>query len=332
MLISYTPASQTPDGPRTVSRGFGRGLGRFVVLSTLTSLAVISDPAPAGAQLRAVASVPDLAAIAAAVGGARVEVSSLAVATQDPHFVDARPHLALELSRADVLLVVGLDLEVGWLPPLLTGARNSKVQPGAPGYLDCSSLVPLLEIAKVKLDRSMGDIHPGGNPHYLYDPRAAARVAQGIASRFASLDPAGEKEYQAGAARFVAELAAVRVEVEQRLASARGAPIITYHKTAPYLADWLGLDVVEHLEPKPGIPPNPQHVAHVLAVARSKGVRMILVESYYPRTAAELIAEKSGARVVGVDGATSFATGETYPQHVRKLGAALASALVGGGS
>src|SRR5688572_10872050 len=136
-------------------------------MRAIVTLSLLLIPAAAQADLRVVASVPDLAAIAKEIGGDKTAVAAMALPSQDPHFVDARPHLALELSKADLLLIIGLNLESGWLPTLITGARNAKIQPGAPGYLDCSTLVTRLDVPAQKVDRSMGDVHPGGNPHYL---------------------------------------------------------------------------------------------------------------------------------------------------------------------
>jgi hypothetical protein len=184
-----------------------------------TLLALLATPALAA--LKVVATVPDLAALARAVGGERVEVTALALPTQDPHFVDAKPSLALELNRADLLLAIGLGLESGWLPTLQTGARNPRILAGSPGYWEASSAVRLLEVPEAPVDRSAGDIHPGGNPHFLYDPRAALVVAKALAARLAQVDPAGASAYQANLARFTTELEAARAQWEQQLAPLR---------------------------------------------------------------------------------------------------------------
>lgn len=281
-------------------------------LSVLLALiGVLALATPAWADLKVVATTPDLAAIAKAVGGGKASVTSLALPTQDPHFVDPRPNLVLDLARADLLLAVGADLEIGWLPTLQTGSRNGNVQKGAPGYLDCSELVSLMEVPAGKIDRSMGDLHPLGNPHYLRDPRAVERVAVGVAKRMAELDSSNKTVYLEGAKRFLADLRKARKQWEEKLLRARGQKVIAYHRSLPYFADWLGITVIEHIEPRPGIPPTPSHVAHVLGVAKLEGVRVILQDSWYPSNASKLIASKVGAQIVDIS-MPNFAAGETW--------------------
>jgi zinc/manganese transport system substrate-binding protein len=282
---------------------------------------------PAAAALRIVATVPDLAAIASEVGGEHVTVMSLTRATQDPHFIDARPSLVLDLNRADLLVAVGLDLEVGWLPVLQNGARNARVQRGGRGFLDCSSLVRLLDVPAGPIDRSQGDVHPGGNPHYLRDPRAAAAVAAGIAARLAELDPARRAHYQERLAAFQVRLDAARAAVERRLAGLRGAPILTYHGSWVYLADWLGLEVVGTLEPKPGVPPSPAHVARMLTLARERGVKLLLQEAYYPLATSRVVATRIPAALVALPGGTDFHGGQRYPELIEAMGTAIAGGV-----
>lgn len=294
--------------------------------STLALWAVLLAPQLARAELQVVATVPTLASVAKAVGGSKVHVESMALHTQDPHFVDAKPSLALKLNKADLLLAVGLDLEAGWLPVLQTGARNGAIQTGSKGYLDCSQFIRKLEVPTV-VDRSHGDIHPGGNPHYLYDPRAVSRVATGIAQRMAELDPDNGKFYHLKLKRFLKRLRSKTDELRARLAPYRGKPVIGYHKSWAYLADWLGLEQVQFIEPKPGIPPNPAHVAKVLVTARQKDVPVIIQEGFYPDSTTKLIANKSGARLVVVPGGVDFQGGETYLVHLDRLAARLQRGL-----
>ena len=268
--------------------------------------------ASAHAELTVVTTTPDLAAITKAVGANRVRVLSLALPTQDPHFVDARPHLALELAKADLVVLVGADLEIGWLPTLLEGARNGRIQRGAPGYLEAALLVDLLGVPSGKVDRSMGDVHPQGNPHYLLDPRRAERVAVGIGKRLAQLDPAGHDLYLKATKSFLTELRTKRKAWEARLAPLRGASIITYHRSFPYLADWLGLKVIAELEPKPGIPPDPHHVAKIIALAQSRKAAMLLQEQWFPTGTSKVAASKMGTKLVIVAGMTQFAEGQSY--------------------
>ncbi len=295
----------------------------LVLVSALMLLVSVD----ASAKLELVATTPDLAAIARDVGGADVHVVALALPTQDPHFVDAKPHLALALSKANLLLLTGAGLEAGWLPTLLTGSRNAGIQPGGRGYLDCSSLVGLLEVPTTEVDRSQGDIHPQGNPHYSYDPRRVETLAVGIGKRLAELDPSHKARIFARTKSFVDTLRAARAGWETRLAKVRGEKIIAYHNSLPYLAEWLGVQVVEHVEPKPGIPPNPSHVAHVLEAARANKVRIILQQAYYPSGTSKLIADKAGAVFLQIPGYPDFAAGQTYAAYMSDLVTKLVKAL-----
>jgi zinc/manganese transport system substrate-binding protein len=271
-------------------------------------LALLVAPASARADLRVVGTI---AAIAREVGGEKVSVESLALPTQDPHFVDAKPSLALALSKADLLLAVGLGLEVGWLPTLQVGSRNVKIMLGASGYLETSSLVTLLDPPAV-VDRSQGDVHAGGNPHFWYDPRAVAAIARGVSAKMAALDPPNKAHYEKQLAAFLGKLDGQRKAWELRLAKRKGAPVIAYHKSWTYLGQWVGLDQVAFLEPKPGVPPNPGHVAQVLAIGKAKGVKILLQESYYPDATAKLVAEKMGAGVVSVPSGPDVRGGQGY--------------------
>jgi len=297
----------------------------LVVISVLATWIV--GARAARAELAVVTTTPDLAAIAAAVGGGRVRVKALALPTQDPHWVDARPNLALELSKADLLIVVGAELESGWLPTLQVGSRNGKVQSGASGYLDCAELVDLLERPTVKLERSMGHIHPSGSPHYLLDPRQAERVAVGIGKRLAELDPEGRGSYLELTKRFVTKLRSARARWEGKLKGVRGREVIAFHRSLVYLANWLGLEVIDHVEQKPGIPPNPGHVAALIQRAKQQRVRALLQESWYPTNTSELIAKKSGARLVRLPGSTNFPGGQSYVDFLDQIVTALSGAL-----
>ncbi len=292
---------------------------KHIVAFALLALTTLGPGRAQAAAFRVVATVPDLAALAAEIGGEHVKVTSLSLPTQDPHFVDARPNLALELSKADLLLLVGLDLEVGWLPTLLTGSRNASIQLGAPGYLDCSTFVPLLQVPQGQVSRAQGDIPPGGNPHYLYDPRRAEPVAQGIAARLAKLDPEHAADYAANLATLLQELHATRAELESKAASLTGVPVVAYHQSMPYLSDWLGFELAAHIEPKPGIPPTPAHVAKVLSTMKQRHVHLVIQEGFYPTTTSELVAGQTGAHVVAIPGGTNFHDGETYSQFIARV-------------
>jgi zinc/manganese transport system substrate-binding protein len=287
---------------------------------------------PARAELKVVTTVPDLAALAKAVGGDKATVTSLSVATQDAHFVDAKPNLALQLNRADLLIAVGLELELGWLPNLQLGARNSRIQSGNPGFLDASHLVKVLDVPTGQVDRSQGDVHPRGNPHYLYDPRAALAVARGIAARMEQLDPNNAATYRANLEKFSAELEKARAGWEKRLAGLKGAPVISYHKTTLYLADWLGFSNLAFIEHKPGIPPNHAHVAKVLVQGRQQKARLVIQEDFYPDASSRLVATKVPAALVLIPGGTDFQGGETYLQNMEQLVKKLEQGLAGKGS
>ncbi|MCB9561085.1 MAG: zinc ABC transporter substrate-binding protein [Kofleriaceae bacterium] len=299
-------------------------------LVLVASLAVVgligvAHPRPAHADVKIVATVPDLASIAKEIGGKKVSVTALSLPSQDPHFVDAKPSLVLKLAKADLLIAVGLELEVGWLPSLQTQARNSKIQAGGAGFLDCSTSISVKEAGNT--DRAKGDVHPSGNPHYLYDPRRAGKCAKAIADKLAAIDPDNAKTYAAGYAAFAKRLDGARADWEARLAAYKGAPVITYHASWIYLSDWLGLDQVATLEPKPGIPPTPSHVAQVIKTGKAKGAKVVLQEAYYPDKTGKLVAKKLGGAVVSLPGGADVGQGESYVDHMDQLVDKLADAL-----
>jgi zinc/manganese transport system substrate-binding protein len=304
----------------------------FRFLAALSAALCTLLALPAHADLKVVATVPDLAAIAKAVGGEHVQVTSLSVPTQDPHFVDAKPNLALDLNRADLLLAIGLELEVGWLPTLQNGARNARIFSGSPGYLEVFQFVRMLETPTTPVDRSQGDVHAGGNPHFLYDPRAGLAVARGITERMISLDGKNADAYRANLAKFTDELQKALPGWQQRLAGMKGTPVVAYHRTTAYLADWLGFNTIAYLEPKPGIPPNPSHVAQVLGLARQKKARMLLQEDYYPSSTGNQLSKLIPAPVVVLPGGTDFRAGKTYLQHIEDIVTRLENGLKGKGT
>ncbi|HUQ05248.1 MAG TPA: metal ABC transporter substrate-binding protein [Kofleriaceae bacterium] len=295
------------------------------ILGILATALVTSRGAAAGVNV--VATTPSLAAIAKEVGGKQVSITAISLASQDPHFVDAKPSLVLKLNKADVLLAVGADLEVGWLPALQTQARNGRIATGGAGYLECASHVKLLDRPAGAVDRSHGDVHPVGNPHFLFDPRAAAECARAIAGVLGKVDGKNAAVYEANLKRFLGDLDAARARWEKRLAPKRGAVVVSYHKSLTYLVDWLGFVEVATLEPKPGIPPTASHVAGVIKSARDRGVKVILQESYFPDKTCSLVAKKIGATVVRVPGGADVAGGQTYIQHMDELVNRLDAAL-----
>lgn len=301
---------------------FGR-VGLFAALAL--ALAVNARPAHAASKLHVIATLGDLGAIAREVLGDAGEVVVLAKPTQDPHFVDARPNLILDLNRADALVSMGLDYEVGWLPVLVKGSRNGKIQTGGAGAIVASTMVPLQEVPQQRLDRSMGDIHPGGNPHFTLDPRNGARIARGLAARFGDLAPDNRALYAKNGEAFAQRLEAKTKEWERGLANRRGTPVVSYHKSFTYLTGWLGLVEVGTIEPKPGIPPNAAHVAELVNEMRARKVPVILQERWYPSSVAETIATQTGAKLVLIAGMTPEHA--SYIDHIEEIVRALEAAL-----
>lgn len=266
-------------------------------IAAMTALITAAVATIASAQIRVVATTPDLAALAREIGGNAVSVTALAKPTEDPHFVDAKPSHIVTLNRADVLIDGGAELELGWLPPLLESSRNRRISAGAPGRIVASSGVRMLEVPS-SFDRSKGDVHSLGNPHFLADPVDAKIVARGIADHFQKVDPRSASIYAANLAKFNVRIDAKLADWQRQLAPFRGARIVTYHKDFVYFANRFGLNVVEELEPKPGIAPSPSHLASVIGTMKRQGARVILVQPYQNRKTAETVARQTGAKVL----------------------------------
>ncbi len=264
----------------------------------LAALLLVVGAGRAEAKVHVVASIETFADLARQVGGDRVEVKALSRGYMDPHYVEPKPSLVIDLNRADLLIHVGLELEIGWLPPLVLGSRNDRLGRGQAGNLDASTGIPVLDVPAVRVDRSMGDIHPQGNPHYWIPPDNAIIIAREIAERLEQIDGAGAATYEANLKRFEAEVAKRRVGWEKRAAPIRGMKIVTYHQSWSYVAKWLGLQEVGYVEPKPGIPAPPSHIAALIGLMRREGVKEILMESFYPRNTVQLVAEKAGAKML----------------------------------
>jgi zinc/manganese transport system substrate-binding protein len=287
-------------------------------------------PAPARAALKVVTTTEGLGALAREVGGDRVEVVHLARGNQDPHFVDANPTLAVKLRQADLLVDVGLELEVGWLPPLVTQSRNAEIQPGGKRRLSAASAFTPLDVPTGPVDRSMGDLHPGGNPHFLSDPRRVRLVARAIAARLSALDPDGAAAYVARVVAFEQRITADEARWKAALAPYAGQKLIAKHKTLTYFLDWSGLAVVGYLEPKPGIEAPPSHVAELVQLAKADKVRAVVVETYYDARTAELVAKLAGARVVRIPGDVGASKGaSTWEGYMGELVRLLAEGLAG---
>lgn len=294
---------------------------RTLSCTAALAAALLAFPAMAEAKVKVVATLPDLAAVAREVGGPDAEVTALAVPTQDPHFVDARPSLVLPLNRADLLVLTGLQLEVGWLPNLIVGSRNPRIQNGTAGQLDASTVVPLKGVPTTAISRAQGDIHPGGNPHYMVDPRDGARVAKAIADRLGQIDPPHRAAYAQRAATLANNANALAAKESKRFAALPAAHrhVVIYHESMIYLLDWLGIKQIATLEPKPGIPPSPQHVAAVIGAMKADHTPVIVYEDYRPRNTGALVAEKTGAKLVIVPGGPDFDHGQGYLAYVEDV-------------
>jgi zinc/manganese transport system substrate-binding protein len=267
--------------------------------ATLALIAIAATGASASAQIRVVATTPDLGSVAKEIGGDKVSVVALAKPTEDPHYVDAKPSHIVTLNRADALIEGGAELELGWLPPLLENSRNSKISAGAPGRIVASEGIKLLEIP-TSFDRSKGDVHSLGNPHFMIDPVSVRIIARNIASHLEQIDPNNAATYNGNLGRFNTKLDAKFAEWQKQLAPYRGARIVTYHKDFIYLADRFGLTIVDELEPKPGIAPSPAHLAQVIIKMKATNAKVILVQPFQNRRTAETVARQTGAAVLDV--------------------------------
>lgn len=300
-----------------------------IFLSALLSVSLLFAGAIAQAQVRVVTTTADLAAIAQEVGGEHVSVTALAAPTQDPHYVDARPNLLVPMSRARLLIVNGLELEIGWLPALLANARNRHINAGQSGYLDASHAIDVLGIPPPGTDRASGDVHPSGNPHYLFDARRAVQVAEAIRDRLTRIEPSKAEIWASNTRRFVAELNAFAAEQRARFARLPAAQrtLVSYHSSLIYLFDWLQLQELITVEPHPGIDPTPRHTAAVLQRMRGAGVKVIAQEEYYPRATSNTLASMTEGQVIVLQGATRFGQ-QRYIDHLRAITDALYNALV----
>lgn len=261
-------------------------------------LSVFAAARPAAAALTVVTTTSDLAAIVTEVGGDKVSVTALAKGYQDPHFVEAKPSFVLLLNKAQLLVVVGRELEIAWLPPLVTQSRNARIQPGAAGYLDASQQAKILDMPSGPVTRAMGDVHPEGNPHYWLDPENGSRIAASVAAKLSELDAANAPVYAQRLADFQKRLAGAIQGWKGQLAPYKGLKVFTYHRSWTNFADAFGLNVIGYVEPKPGIPPTPQHTLDVINVMKAQQVRIIIVEPYFDLKTPNSIAANTGGKVL----------------------------------
>jgi zinc/manganese transport system substrate-binding protein len=255
-------------------------------------------PAAAQSKLNVVATTEDLAAIAREVGGDHVSVDSIARGFQDPHFVEAKPSFILKLQKADLLILVGRDLEIGWLPPLIQQSRNSKVQVGADGYLDASSQARILEVPTGQITRAEGDVHPLGNPHFWLDPDNGKIVAREISDKFSKFRPNDRAYFEQRLNDFVNRLNDAEKRWTAMMAPYKGIKVVTYHRSYSNFADKFGLNIVGYVEPKPGIPPTPQHTLELINDMKKNNIKIVLVEPYFDLKTPNAIGRETGAQVL----------------------------------
>lgn len=283
--------------------------------------------APAWAALRVVATLPDVADMAQQIGGERVEVLTIAEGSQDPHKVPAKPSFVTKLNRADALVVQGLGLEHAFLPALLEVARNPKIAPGAPAYIDASLYVQPLEVPESQ-NRSQGELHPLGNPHFNLDPVQGKLMARAIAEGLERVDPDGKADYEAGLARFTAQLDQKIPEWDALAAPLRGVKAVSYHQDLVYLAKRYGIELVGTIETKPGVPATPGHLEELIAAMKQQHAQLVIREVAYELPLAETVAQQTGARVATISTLTGgLPDADTYVAFVDANLRALVAAL-----
>lgn len=265
---------------------------KYIVLSLLFVFS-----APAISQLKIVTTLPDLKSIAESIGGEYVDAFSIATGYQNPHFVDPKPSYILKLSKADMFITVGLDLEIGWVPPLLNSARNAKIQKGGEGYVDASTNIPLLQVP-TSISRAEGDIHIYGNPHYWLDPLNGKIIAQTICTALIRLDPEHRAQFESRLQRFNQTIDSKINNWEAQLKPYRGTKVIAYHNEWPYFEQRFGLQIVDFLEPKPGIPPTPSQLAKIINTMKRENIKIIINSPYFTAESADLVARNTGGTVV----------------------------------
>ena len=272
----------------------------YRVLIAILSVGLLAVGRPADAALSVLTTTTDLAAIAQAVGGELVDAESLTPGTRDPHFAEARPSMIRKIYGADLLLVVGAQLEIGWLPAALQAGRNARLTPGNPGYLDLSATVRLLDVRTGEISRAMGDVHAAGNPHYWLDPRNGRPVARAIAARLVELDPENAGAYQQRLGAFEQQLDQGLGRWRAAMAPFAGRKFLSYHRSMIYLADAFEFELVGEIEPLPGISPTASHLADLVNGVRADNVAGILIEPFYDPKPAEFVGRQTGAPVIVV--------------------------------
>jgi zinc/manganese transport system substrate-binding protein len=272
-----------------------------IIAAALVAFAIAWDaPVTAQSKLNVIAATEDLAAIAREIVGDRATVDFIARGYQDPHFVEAKPSFILKLQKADLLVVVGRELEIGWLPPLITQSRNAKIQMGANDYLDASLHARILDIPQGAITRAMGDVHPQGNPHYWLDPENGKAIAADIAAKVSALRPADKAYFDQQLTTFTSRLNEAEKRWIAAMAPYKGTKMATYHRSYTNFADRFGLDIMGYVEPKPGIPPTPQHTLDLVNEMKRQNVKLVVVEPYFDLKTPNAIGRQTGAQVIVV--------------------------------
>lgn len=282
-----------------------KGIIALLILPLLILIPVSVYAAP----IKVITTTEDLAAIVKEIGGERVQVDFLAKGVQDPHFLEPKPSYMLKLSQADLFVHVGLELEVGWAPPLLIGARNSKIQTAGIGFVDASRGIDVLEVPTGPVDRSQGDIHLQGNPHYWLDPMNGKKIAQNIKEGLIRIDPDGKDVYEKNLTRFSKKLDAAIIRWKEIMRPFEGEKVVTYHNSWPYFLRRFGLKAAGYVEPKPGIPPSTSHLKELIEIIKREKVKIIIMEPYFNDRDPKFVAEKSGAKVAVLPPSVSTGTG-----------------------
>jgi zinc/manganese transport system substrate-binding protein len=250
------------------------------------------------AGLKVVATLPDFGAIAQEIGGEKVDVTTLAKGTEDAHFVDARPSFLKDLNKADLLLEGGAELEVGWLPPLINNARNRKILTDGTGHIILSHGLKLLDVPQGQVDRSKGDVHLLGNPHYWLDPENGRQIARHIFDALSAADKSNAAYYEGNLKKFEKRVDAKLLEWKKALEPFRGTKVVSYHRSYDYFLEKFGFELVGTIEPKPGIEPSPTYVNGLIPKLKSEGVKLVFIEPFRPRRTPEYIANAIGARLL----------------------------------
>jgi zinc/manganese transport system substrate-binding protein len=271
---------------------------KIIAFAAAAFVLAVATRAQAQAKLNVMAATEDLASIGREIGGDRISIDSIAKGYQDPHFVEAKPSFILKLQKADLLIVVGRELEIGWLPPLVQQSRNNKIQVGAQGYLDASLGARILEVPTGQITRAMGDVHPLGNPHYWLDPENGKRIAKEIADKLSELRPNDKAYFDQRLADFTQRLDAAEKRWLGQMAPYKGTKVVTYHRSFPNFAERFGLDIIGYVEPRPGIPPTPQHTLDLNNEMKRQNVKIVMVEPYFDLKTPNSIGQQTGAQVL----------------------------------